>query len=139
MDPFVRRIKREMGNDYFVQASNERLEHLYVTKKGEFFNCPSKEELEPVIKEIFPDHSFNFSLRYYKGGFFNSMGSRDDILLTFNLPDEYSGHFVIFGNNNITMLALTRRGIYPTKEQQNKYASLIKKVYSQFYQSNQSI
>ena len=131
----TRRLKRELGTNYFVKESPlGRAERVDIIKKGEFFRHPPYDELQSLIKRLFPD--VNFNLRVFENGFFDSFAfqEKDDLVLEFNDSSDYRGHFIVFGNENHLMLSLVWRGRYPLGIQQDRYVDLVKETYSRFYQ-----
>ncbi|MBI2547307.1 MAG: hypothetical protein HYW23_02565 [Candidatus Aenigmarchaeota archaeon] len=130
----TRHIRKILGDGYFVtETPLGRAEHVYIQKKGEFFRHPPQQPLDILIKEIFPDVSYN--LKVFPDGFFDtSSPEKDELVLTFGYPSNYTGHFVVFGNDNHVMLGLVRRGRYPTRIQSKRYVDLVTRIFSGFYQ-----
>ena len=134
MADIVSRLKKSLGSGFFIDFSNERHEMVDIQRRGYFSNHPPKKELEALIKEVLP--GINFEIKESDDGeeYFTGTGSDLRLFFTHPAPAEYFGHVIIFGDNSHVHLMLTRRGRYPTPEQQTAYVKLIHDVFRRFYQ-----
>jgi len=131
----TKRLKRALGKGYSVfESPISRAERVTINKLRSHADCPTKEEVDALAKEMFPDAEWR--ARDYEGMFFYPMQADkdNDVILEFSGPSDYRGHFMVFGNGSQTMLALAWRGRYPTKKQENRYVKLVTETYSRFYQ-----